>query len=1060
MRDFFDCVQYVELMDIPSHGLHFTWNQKPKEGIGVLKKIDRIMSNVKFMDLFPDTYALFKPARVSDHSPCVMKLASCTRKKLKPFKFPNFLTTKEEFRRFVSTEWAKDIEGFAMFSVVKKMRNLKPSFRKLLYQQGNLHEKVIRLRKELDDIQQLVDANPLDVTLRDTAAKCLRDYQVAAYDEECFLKQKSKVEWLCAGDSNTSFFHKCVKSRNARNKISCIKDVHGNRFEGDGIPGALVDHYSSFLGTAYSVSSLDDDNLFLNTLSSYSADHMIRQVTREEVKQAMFGIGENKAPGPDGFTSAFFKQAWDIVGDEVTNAVLDFFDNGKLLKQVNHTILALVPKVDTPNSVLDYRPISCCNVIYKCISKIITDRLKGSLDTLVSINQSAFVPGRKITDNILLTQELMHNYHLNKGQPRCAFKIDIQKAYDTVSWSFLESILKKFGFHHKMIIWIMTCVTSVSYSLSINGELHGYFEGKRGLRQGDPMSPYLFTLVMEVLTLILQQVATNTSFKFHGKCSKQKIINILFADDLFLFSHGDSVSVKHLKLALDKFTQISGLVPSMPKSTVYFSNVTSAMKNQILNLLPFQEGSLPVRYLGVPLISTRLAARDCKILIERTQRRIDNWVTKSLSFAGRLQLINSVLAAMYSYWASVFLLPIGIVKDLEKRLRRFLWNGGNQGPVRAKVAWKEVCTPKDEGGLGIRSIMDANKAFLTTHIWSIITNRPSLWVQWIHSYRLKGNNFWEVQCRGQVSWGWRKLLAIRPSIRPFVWSSIYSGRQTNVWSDNWCAYSPLRSFISPRNIARAGFSLSTTVADVVSEDGQWRWPQAWYDTFPVLINIATIQITPDTADRFRWKDWEGKLQRFCSWEAWNNLRYKENKVVWVNSVWFSQCIPRHSFHLWLVIKNKLRTQDRMAEWEAGSATNLRLMCCPLCRYDRDSRDHLFFECSYASEVWRLVRNMVDMESVDDTWASVMQWMELNANSSSLDYIVCNLLLAASTYFIWQERNNRLFTQVQRNASVLSKVIIDTIRLRIMGFKTGRDPKQRKLLDRWLIAKTNMDVDPG
>ncbi|XP_022042079.1 uncharacterized protein LOC110944741 [Helianthus annuus] len=862
MREFFDCIQHVELMDVQSHGLHFTWNQKPKEGIGVLKKIDRIMSNVKFMDLFPDTYALFKPARVSDHTPCVLKLASIARKKLKPFKFSNFLTTKEEFRRYVTTEWAKGIQGFAMFSVVKKMRNLKPRFRKLLYQQGNLHEKVCQLRKELDDIQQLVDANPMDGTIRDTAAKCLRDYQVAAYDEECFLKQKSKVEWLCAGDSNTSFFHKCVKSRNARNKISCINDIHGNRFEGDGITGALVDHYSNFLGTAQLVSRFDDDDLFRNTLSQHTADQMVRQVTREEVKQAMFGIGENKAPGPDGFTSAFFKHAWDIVGDEVTNAVLDFFENGKLLKQVNHTILALVPKMDTPNSVLDYRPISCCNVLYKCTSKIITDRIKGSLDKLVSINQSAFVPGRKISDNILLTQELMHNYHLNRG--------------------------------------------------------------KRGLRQGDPMSPYLFTLVMEVLTLILQRTASNTSFKFHGQYSKQKIINILFADDLFLFSHGDSVSVKHLQVALDKFTQISGLVPSMPKSTVFFSNVTSAMKNQILNLLPFQEGSLPVRYLGVPLISTRLSARDCKILLERIQRRIDNWITKSLSFAGRLQLINLVLAAMYSYWASVFMLPVGIIKDLEKR---------------------------------------------------------------------------------------------------------------------------------------AGFSLSSTVADLVTEDGQWRWPQAWYDTFPVLINIDTIQLTPDTDDRFHWKDWEGNFQCFRSWEAWNNLRYRETKVVWVNSVWFSQCIPRHSFHLWLVIKNKLRTQDRMAEWEAGSATNLHLMCCPLCRYDRDSRDHLFFQCPYASEVWSLVRNKVDMGSVNDTWASIMQWMEVNANSRTLEHIVCNILVAASTYFIWQERNNRIFSQLQRNASVLSKVIVDTVRLRIMGFRIGRDPKHRKLLDRWLISKEHMDMDP-
>ncbi|XP_022003109.1 uncharacterized protein LOC110900530 [Helianthus annuus] len=150
----------------------------------------------------------------------------------------------------------------------------------------------------------------------------------------------------------------------------------------------------------------------------------------------------------------------------------------------------------------------------------------------------------------------------------------------------------------------------------------------------------------------------------------------------------------------------------------------------------------------------------------------------------------------------------------------------------------------------------------------------------------------------------------------------------------------------------------------------------------------------------------------------------------------------------------------MAVWEAGSATNMRLMCCPLCKYDRDSRDHLFFQCVYASEVWRLVKRLVDMETVTDTWDSIMQWMELNANSRTMENIICRILVAASTYFVWQERNNILFSQNQRSASVLAKVFIETVRLKIMGFRFGRDLKQKKILDRWLISKNNMEVDPG
>ncbi|XP_021991415.1 uncharacterized protein LOC110888183 [Helianthus annuus] len=940
MREFYDCVQEAELIDVKSHGLHYTWNQKPKDGVGMLKKIDRIMGNIKLLDVFSDAYAMFQPFRVSDHAPAILKLFSMSTDRPKPFKFPNFIMTKPEFRQAVMSEWTKTVEGATMFSVVKKMKGLKSHFRRILLNQGNLHKRVTDLRNELDQIQKQVEAHPFDAAIRSSETICLRDFKSAVYDEECFLKKKSKVQWLCAGDSNTSYFHNSVKSRNARNKINCLKDTNGNQYEGVDVAAALLNHYSAFMGTEDKVARLDDADLFVNVLQQNVAETMVRQVTDDEVKQAMFSISENKAPGPDGYTSAFFKNAWDVVGGEVTKAVCDFFNNGQILKQINHTILALVPKMDTPNTVLDYRPISCCNVIYKCISKIITNRVKGCLGTLVNINQSAFVPGRKISDNILITQELMHNYHVDRGPPRCALKIDIQKAYDTVSWSFLEAILVRFGFHRKMVAWIMACVTTVSYLVSVNGELHGYFLGKRGLRQGDPMSPYLFTLIMEVLSLMLQKMALNPAFKFHSHCSKQKIINVSFADDLFVFVNGDTGSVKLVRNVLEKFTSVSGLVPSLPKSTVFFCNVPSQVKAEILSLLPFREGELPVRYLGVPLISTKLSFRDCRVLVERMERKVDNWMSKLLSFAGRLQLLNSVLAAMYTYWASVFILPMRIVKDLEKRMRRFLWNGGAPGSIRSKVAWKDVCLPKDEGGLGIRNISDVNKALMMSHIWSIITNRESLWVKWIHSYKIKGRNFWKIQSRGVLTWSWRKILSIRLLVRPYVWKLIGSGSQTNAWSDNWCSCSPIGNFITPSRIAQAGFNLQTTVAELVDANGNWRWPQAWYDLFPVLINVMAPSLVPDSVDRLGWREVGGKIVHFSSLEAWNNLRVRDNKVAWVNMVWYGQCIPRHSFHLWLVLKNKLKTQDRLAVWEAGSETNLRLMCCPLCNYGRDSRDHL------------------------------------------------------------------------------------------------------------------------
>nr|XP_043619790.1 putative aldehyde oxidase Art an 7 [Erigeron canadensis] len=218
---------------------------------------------------------------------------------------------------------------------------------------------------------------------------------------------------------------------------------------------------------------------------------MIRNVTDDEIKLAMFSNGENKALGPDG--------------------------------------------------------------------------IKEGLHELVSMNQSAFVSGRRISDNILLNQELMHNYHRSSGPPRCAFKIDIQKAYDTVDWHFSELILKGFGFHPTMIEWIMTCVSMTSYSLCINGNLHGYFKGKRGLRQGS---------IIDVTSYKLQIYA--------------------FADDLFIFSRGETRSAKVIMESLNLFRDMSGLVASLTKSTPFFCNVPDHVKYAILAIMPFEEGSLPV----------------------------------------------------------------------------------------------------------------------------------------------------------------------------------------------------------------------------------------------------------------------------------------------------------------------------------------------------------------------------------------------------------------------------------------------------------------------------------
>lgn len=182
------------------------------------------------------------------------------------------------------------------------------------------------------------------------------------------------------------------------------------------------------------------------------------RVTPEEVKSALFYISNKKAPGHDGFSATFFKRNWDYVGNDITEAVLEFFRNGKMLKAWNGTALALIPKIAIPNTMRDFRPIACCNVIYKCISKVLVHRLKGVMADLVGPNQSAFIAGRDIVDNVPFMQEIVRNYHKHEGRPKCAIKVDIQKAYDTIQWQFLFEVLEAMHFPSVMIKWIKECV--------------------------------------------------------------------------------------------------------------------------------------------------------------------------------------------------------------------------------------------------------------------------------------------------------------------------------------------------------------------------------------------------------------------------------------------------------------------------------------------------------------------------------------------------------------------------------------------------------------------------
>ncbi|CAN1133414.1 Transposon TX1 uncharacterized 149 kDa protein [Linum perenne] len=273
--------------------------------------------------------------------------------------------------------------------------------------------------------------------------------------------------------------------------------------------------YKSLLCESSVVQTHHLERFFKLTLTDAQADELYRPVGREEIKNIVFSIPNEKSPRPDGYKAGFYKDSWNIVGDEVCDVISSFFDKSYMPPFVNSIALALIPKVKNADDIRKYRPISYCNVIYKATSKILVHRLASVLPSLISLNQTTFVNGRHIGDGILMAHELLSRYKVNGISPRCAMQIDLMKAFDSVERTIILNTLRVMNFTELFVKWIEACFESSRLSVKINGSLNGYFPAKKGFRQGDPISPMLFVMSMEILTGMFENAALKGEFKLN-----------------------------------------------------------------------------------------------------------------------------------------------------------------------------------------------------------------------------------------------------------------------------------------------------------------------------------------------------------------------------------------------------------------------------------------------------------------------------------------------------------------------------------------------------------------
>ena len=331
---------------------------------------------------------------------------------------------------------------------------------------------------------------------------------------------------------------------------------------------------------------------------------LTRSFTKEEVLTALKQLHPTKSPDPDGMSALFFQKYWSIVGNNVTNLVLNVLNSRMSMVEINKTNIALVPKSKNPLRMTDFRPISLCNVVYKLISKTLANRLKAILPYIISENQSAFVANKLITDNVLVAYEIMHYIKCKRdgNDSFMAVKLDMSKAFDKVEWSFIDKVMRRMGFNESWIDLVMKCITSITYSIIINGSVHGCIVPTRGLRQGDPLSPYLFLLCAEGFSALINE-ATRCQ-QLNGISINRgapKISHLFFADDSLLFCKANGVECNKLTEILRIYESASGQKINTEKSSIFFSlNTSQELKDEILSILGPMNDSRHTKYLGLP----------------------------------------------------------------------------------------------------------------------------------------------------------------------------------------------------------------------------------------------------------------------------------------------------------------------------------------------------------------------------------------------------------------------------------------------------------------------------
>ncbi|PNX73217.1 ribonuclease H [Trifolium pratense] len=553
-------MEACNVFDIGAVGPKFTWRGPIYQGgQRIYERLDRAIGNDMWRLAFPDGYVRVLPRiDFSDHHPILICPVDAPHPVApKQFCFESAWLLDKSYDNMLKNSWK--LNGDVIQSLNQVQRDIKDW-------KFNTFDHVMRTKKEI--MVRLGGIQRSMYNSRNVGGLCRLEKKLHAElnnilrQEELMWYQRSRAKWLTDGDRNTKYYHIKTVARRRKNNILMLKDSEGHWVDDAKKLQEMVNDFYKILFSNNNIAcDWSQSEITYPMLERNYMDRLNAPINNEEVKCAIFSMKPWKAPGPDGFPAGFYQKSWEVVKEKVCDFVKEVWRNPSAISTVNQTDICLIPKISQPEYVNQFRPISLCNSIYKVVSKVVVARLKECIPIIVSPFQTGFVPGRNIHENIVVAKEMMHSMERMKGNKGYfAIKVDLSKAYDKINWEFIWRVLMEIKLPDNLIKLIMHMVTSVETNVKWNGARNEYFRPKRGIRQGDPISPYLFVMCVDKLSHLISHVVNKGEWKALRAGKRGPYVShLMFADDLLLFGEATEAQMNCVMRVLNKFYSIKSL---------------------------------------------------------------------------------------------------------------------------------------------------------------------------------------------------------------------------------------------------------------------------------------------------------------------------------------------------------------------------------------------------------------------------------------------------------------------------------------------------------------------